>query len=119
MVQLISFSIPKKSSSGRPVSLHVGKGMYCSCPFESVMCSPVSLGRVLAGVLWMGAKGEGKVHGAVETGDGDWLAGVVAASFLERLQWLLTACCAGEGCVQGTQRQERQPGGSRRHCAKT
>ena len=55
-------------------------------------------GRVLAVHLWMG-EGDGNLHCAVKAGDGDWLAGVVAASFLERLQWLLTACCAGEGGV--------------------
>jgi hypothetical protein len=31
------FSTPKKSSSGRPVSLQIGNGMYCSCPLASVI----------------------------------------------------------------------------------
>jgi len=42
-VQLISFSMPNSSSSGRPVSLQVGKGMYVSWPDSSVICSPESL----------------------------------------------------------------------------
>ena len=37
MVQFTSFSMPKKSSSGRPVSLQTGKGMYCRWPAASVI----------------------------------------------------------------------------------
>lgn len=38
MVQFTSFSTPKKSSRGRPVSLQTGKGMYCKWPAASVIC---------------------------------------------------------------------------------
>lgn len=36
-VRDVPFSMPKYSSSGRLVSLHVGNGMYCSSPWESVI----------------------------------------------------------------------------------
>ena len=38
MVQFMSCSTPKKISSGRPVSLHVGKGIYSNLPEASVIC---------------------------------------------------------------------------------
>lgn len=34
----VPFSLPNMSSSGRPVSLQLGKGIYCSSPFASVIC---------------------------------------------------------------------------------
>lgn len=59
---------------------------------------------------------EGDEHCAVQTGDGDGLAGVVASCFLKRFQRFLTAHGAGERCPEGTQRQEGEPGDSRSHC---
>ena len=35
----IPFSLPNISSNGRPVSLHIGNGMYCSSPLAFVICS--------------------------------------------------------------------------------
>jgi len=44
MVQFTSPSSRNLTSSGRPVSLHVANGIYCSIPvFSSCTCSPVSL----------------------------------------------------------------------------
>lgn len=38
----LPFSIPNGSSRGRLVSLHTGKGIYCSFPWESVICDTIS-----------------------------------------------------------------------------
>ena len=35
--RVVPFSMPKGSSRGRPVSLQIGKGMYWSWPWESVI----------------------------------------------------------------------------------
>ncbi len=43
----IPSSIPYLNSNGNPVSLHVGKGMYCSSFLSFEICSPVSLSRTL------------------------------------------------------------------------
>jgi hypothetical protein len=40
---VVPSSMPYFSSSGRPVSLQVGKGTYCSSFFSFSICSPVSL----------------------------------------------------------------------------
>jgi hypothetical protein len=48
-VQFSSSSMPYFSSNGRPVSLQMGKGMYCNSCAAFSMCSPVSLGGVSYG----------------------------------------------------------------------
>jgi len=40
---IVPSSMPYCSSSGLPVSLQMGKGIYCSSCFSFSICSPVSL----------------------------------------------------------------------------
>lgn len=91
---------------GDVLELAVDVGDVLAC-LSVVVLAGRSVGRGIGIVL----------HCAVQAGDGNWLACVVASCFFEPLQRFLTAHRACKRCPEGTQRQQRQPGDLRGHCS--
>lgn len=138
----VPFSTPKKSSNGRPVSLHVGKGIYCNWPLASVIypsiscaCSITPSGSYppvpwhhnhlhvrpfLCSVISATAlqSGQEDSHCPIQTAHRNRLANPVSTTFLHAFQRLLTRQRLGKRNPESVCRDKGQPEPSRwgRHC---
>ena len=116
--------MPKKSSRGRPVSLQVGKGMYCSWPAASVIYFAVrSLSRTTSPKnihvhpsLYSHISNrtphsiEGPYsHSPIQTRHRYRFSRVIATRILQALEWFLSAQRACETYPDGQKRSKKRP----------